>query len=113
MLRTPGSPWSSRRRPCTLVERLAAVGIVAQPDRQGQLGKADGRHVGLVGWWAGSGIGAGSRDCKSSGLEGSSSALRFTIYDCVMSRLIRTDLGSSSLIVHVLHSPPPPTRTAL
>jgi hypothetical protein len=31
----------------------------------------------------------------------------------VMSRLIRTDLGSSSLIVHVLHSPPPPTRTAL
>ena len=41
MLRTPGSPWSSRRRPCTLVERLAAVRIVAQPDRQGQLGKAD------------------------------------------------------------------------
>ena len=53
MLRTPGSPWSSRRRPCTLVERLAAVGVVAQPDRQGQLGKADGRRVGLVGWWAG------------------------------------------------------------
>jgi hypothetical protein len=32
---------------------------------------------------------------------------------CVMSRLIHTDLGSSSLIAHVLHSPPPPTRTAL
>jgi hypothetical protein len=27
---------------------------------------------------------------------------------CVMSRLIHTGLGSSSLIVHVLHSPPPP-----
>ena len=53
MLRTPGSPWSSRRRPCALVERLAAVGVVAPPDRQGQLGKADGRRVGLVGWWAG------------------------------------------------------------
>ena len=56
MLRTPGGPWSSRRRPCTLVERLAAVGGVAQPDRQGQLGKADGLRVGLVGWC--SGIGA-------------------------------------------------------
>ena len=44
------SPRSSRRRPCTLVERLAAVRVVAQPDRQGQLGKADGRRVGLVGW---------------------------------------------------------------
>ena len=49
MLRTPGRPRSSRRRPCTLVERLAAVGVVAPPDRQGQLGKADGRRVGLVG----------------------------------------------------------------
>ena len=29
------------------------------------------------------------------------------------SRLIHTGLGSSSLIAHVLHSPPPPTRTAL
>ena len=48
MLRTPGSPRSSRRRPCTLVERLAAVRVVAQQaDRQGQLGKADGRRVGL------------------------------------------------------------------
>ena len=46
------SPRSSRRRPCTLVERLAAVRVVAQPDRQGQLGKADGRRVGLEGWWA-------------------------------------------------------------
>ena len=27
---------------------------------------------------------------------------------CVMSRLIHTGLGSSSLIAHVLHSPPPP-----
>ena len=42
MPRTPGSPWSSRRRPCTLEERLAAVRVVAQQaDRQGQLGKAD------------------------------------------------------------------------
>ncbi len=47
MLRTPGSPRSSRRRPCTLVERLAAVRVVAQQaDRQSQLGKADGRRVG-------------------------------------------------------------------
>jgi hypothetical protein len=30
-----------------------------------------------------------------------------------VSRLIHTGLGSSSLIAHVLHSPPPPTRTAL
>ena len=58
MLRTPGSPRSSRRRPCTLVERLAAVRVVAQQaDRQSQLGKADGRRVGReleiaskVGW---------------------------------------------------------------
>ena len=35
MLRTPGSLWSSRRRPCTLVERLAAVRVVSLPDRQG------------------------------------------------------------------------------
>jgi hypothetical protein len=34
-------------------------------------------------------------------------------FQCVMSRLIHTGLGSSSLIAHVLHSPPPPTRTAL
>jgi hypothetical protein len=62
MLRTPGSPWSSRRRPCTLVERLVAVRVVAQPDKVswGRL-TADGLRVGLVGWWAGlfsSGIGA-------------------------------------------------------
>ena len=30
---------------------------------------------------------------------------------CVMSRPIHTGLGSSSLIAHVLHSPPPPPRT--
>ena len=73
------SPRSSRRRPCTLVERLVAVRVVAQPDRQGQLGKADGRRVGLVGWWAG--IGAkydeywSSRlQVKWAGKEGSSSA---------------------------------------
>ena len=65
MLRTPGSPWSSRRRPCTLVERLAAVGDrqVAQPDRQGQLGKQ--LTAGVSGWWAGGqGSGIGARDCK-------------------------------------------------
>jgi len=52
---TPCSPWSSRRRPCTRVERLVALRIVAQPDRQGQLGKADRRRVvaALVGWLAG------------------------------------------------------------
>ena len=31
---------------------------------------------------------------------------------CVMGRLVHTGLGSSSLVAHVLHSPPPPTRTA-
>jgi hypothetical protein len=35
------------------------------------------------------------------------------VHWCVMSRLIHTGLGSSSLIAHVLHSPPLPTRTAL
>jgi hypothetical protein len=55
MLRAPVSPGSSMRRkgPCTLVERPAAVRVVAQPDRQGQLGKADRRRVALLGWWAG------------------------------------------------------------
>jgi hypothetical protein len=52
MLRTPGCPWSSRRRPCTLAQRPAAVRVVAQPDRQGQLGKADRGRVALMGWWA-------------------------------------------------------------
>ena len=37
----------------------------------------------------------------------------FFVSQCVMGRLIHTGLGSSSLIAHVLHSPPPPTRTAL
>ena len=74
MLRTPGSPRSSRRRPCTLVERLAAVGVVAQPDRQGQLGKADGRRVGLVGWWAGLWHWSSRLQVKWAGKEGSSSA---------------------------------------
>ena len=45
MLRTPVSPWSSRRRVC----------VVAQPDRRGQLGKAHCRHVALVGWRSGIG----------------------------------------------------------
>ena len=31
----------------------------------------------------------------------------------VMGSLVHTGLGSSSLVPHVLHSPPPPTRTAL
>ena len=30
------------------------------------------------------------------------------VHYCVMGRLIHTGLGSSSLITHVLHSPPPP-----
>ena len=50
MLRTRGSSWSSRQRPCTLVVRPASVCVVTQPDREGQLGKADRRGVGLVGW---------------------------------------------------------------
>jgi hypothetical protein len=45
ILRPPGSPWSSRRRVC----------VVAQPDRRGQLGKANCRHVSLVGWRSGIG----------------------------------------------------------
>ena len=63
-----------RRRPCTLVERLAAVGVVAQPDQQGQLGKADGRRVGLVGWWAGLWHWSSRLQVKWAGKEGSSSA---------------------------------------
>jgi hypothetical protein len=74
VLRTPGSPWSSRRRPCTLVERLAAVRVVAQPDRQGQLGKADGRRVELEGWWAGLWHWSSRLQVKWAGKEGSSSA---------------------------------------
>jgi hypothetical protein len=35
------------------------------------------------------------------------------VHECVMGRLVHTGLGSSSLVAHVLHSPPPPTRTAL
>ena len=50
MLHTP-STSSSMRRPGSLMERLAAVLVVAQPDRQGQLGKADRRRVALVRWF--------------------------------------------------------------
>jgi hypothetical protein len=32
---------------------------------------------------------------------------------CVIGRRVHTGLGSSSLAAHVLHYPPPPTRTAL
>ena len=53
----------------SLMERLAAVVVVAQPDRQGQLGKADGRRVGLVGWHWSSRL-----QVKWAGKEGSSSA---------------------------------------
>jgi hypothetical protein len=35
------------------------------------------------------------------------------VHWCVMDRLAHTGLGSSSLVAHVLHYPPPPTRTAL
>ena len=35
------------------------------------------------------------------------------VHQCVMGRLVHTGLGSSSLVAHVLHYPPPPTRTAL
>ena len=38
-------------RPYTLVERLAAVRVVALPDRQDQLKKADHRRVALVRWF--------------------------------------------------------------
>ena len=62
MLRTPGSPFLEQKaRPLPTLERPAAVRVVEQPDRRGQLRKADRRHVRLVGWWAaglGSGIGA-------------------------------------------------------
>ena len=48
--------WQSLEQQATpLHTRGEAVRVVAQPDRQGQLGKADGRRVVLVG---GSGIGA-------------------------------------------------------
>jgi hypothetical protein len=50
MLRTP-STSSSMRRPGSLMEILVAVRIVAQPDRQCQLGKADRRRVALVRWF--------------------------------------------------------------
>ena len=39
------------RRPGSLMERIAAVVVVVQPDRQGQLGKADRRRVALVRWF--------------------------------------------------------------
>ena len=39
------------RRPGSLMEILAAVRVVAQPDRQCQLGKADRRRVALVRWF--------------------------------------------------------------
>jgi hypothetical protein len=35
------------------------------------------------------------------------------VHSCVMGRLVHTGRGSSSLVAHVLHYPPPPTRTAL
>jgi hypothetical protein len=50
MLRTP-STSSSIRHPGSLMEILAAVRVVAQPDRQCQLGKADRRRVALVRWF--------------------------------------------------------------
>ena len=39
--------------------------------------------------------------------------LKYRVPHESQSRLVHTGLGSSSLISHVLHSPPPPTRTAL
>jgi hypothetical protein len=35
------------------------------------------------------------------------------LHSCVMGRLVHKSLGSSSLVAHVLHYPPSPTRTAL
>ncbi len=35
------------------------------------------------------------------------------VHLCVMGRLVHTGLGSSTLVAHVPHYPPPPTRTAL
>jgi hypothetical protein len=34
------------------------------------------------------------------------------VHKCVVVSLVHTSLGSSYLIAHVLHDPPPPTRTA-
>jgi len=35
------------------------------------------------------------------------------VHKCVMGRPVHTGLSSSSLVAHVVHYPPPPTRTAL
>ena len=55
-----------------------------------------------------------------SGLSGFSppfgtefSSTGFLGSQCVMGRLVHTGLGSPSLVAHVLHYPPPPTRTVL
>ena len=111
MLRTPGSPWSSRRRPCTLVERPAAVRVVAQPDRPGQLGKADGRRVGLEGWWAGLWHWSSRLQVKWAGQEGSSSASRF--FSGAQSREQSTPTRKLPSLSLASPSPaPPPPATA-
>ena len=33
------------------------------------------------------------------------------VHECVMGRLVHTDFGSSSLVAHVIHYHPPPTRS--
>ena len=75
---TPGSLWSNRRRRCTWalqhpVERLAALLVVAQPDRQGQLGKADRQRLALVRCRGGIGRGGSGRGTGGGQRRGVSS----------------------------------------
>jgi hypothetical protein len=87
-----------------------------------RLSKATSKFSDICGAWFGSGSGFGIGFTGTLLLARAplllATLLSHTIpfprvHLCVVVRLVHTSLGSSYLIAHVLHDPPPPTHTAL